>query len=292
MTPDTPCPLPEGFHWEPMSPADAGQLNQWAIDEGWNPGLSDLRLMYALQAEAFIGLKQQGQLVAGGAIMSYGGRFGFMGLFIVSKPCRGRGLGRALWHHRRDMLRSRLHPGASIGMDGVLDMVPFYARGGFEMSGRDVRFQGIAAGRPRAECVPLREVPWPALVAFDRLHVPAPRDDFLRAWLSAPGSTGLAVMTDGTLRGYAFARPAQQGYKIGPLFAADPMSAQALLDQISWLLSGEQVQLDVPEGHAGAVEMARRQGWEPVFSCARMYLGARPDLPLDQIYGVTSFEFG
>jgi hypothetical protein len=29
-----------------------------------------------------------------------------------------------------------------------------------------------------------------------------------------------------------------------------------------------------------------------VFGCARMYCGADPKLPVQSIYGVTSFEFG
>src|SRR5215470_5930351 len=82
-------------------------------------------------AEGFVAAEVDGRLVGGGSIVSYDGRFGFMGFFIVAPAHRGQGLGRRLWIHRRDALLARLDPGASIGMDGVLEMEPFYARGGF-----------------------------------------------------------------------------------------------------------------------------------------------------------------
>jgi hypothetical protein len=48
----------------------------------------------------------------------------------------------------------------------------------------------------------------------------------------------------------------------------------------------------VPEVNRAAVDMARRHGMERVFETARMYTGEVPDLPLDRIFGVTSFEVG
>jgi hypothetical protein len=38
--------------------------------------------------------------------------------------------------------------------------------------------------------------------------------------------------------------------------------------------------------------MAQEAGMAPVFETARMYAGPVPDLPLAQIYGITSFELG
>ena len=47
------------------------------------------------------------------------------GLFIVKPEYRAMGIGRKLWYQRRDLLISRLHNNASIGMDGVVAMQPF-----------------------------------------------------------------------------------------------------------------------------------------------------------------------
>jgi epoxyqueuosine reductase len=39
-------------------------------------------------------------------------------------------------------------------------------------------------------------------------------------------------------------------------------------------------------------DLAQRAGMAPGFRCARMYRGGLPRLPLDQIYGNTTFELG
>lgn len=41
-----------------------------------------------------------------------------------------------------------------------------------------------------------------------------------------------------------------------------------------------------------AVSMARAHRMEPVFETARIYRGTPPSVPLDRVYGVTTFELG
>src|SRR5687768_17626862 len=53
----------------------------------------------------------------------------------------------------------------------------------------------------------------------------SPRAAFLSAWIGMPGVIGLAA--DG-MKGYAVARPCIEGWKIGPLFAEDEKTAEAL----------------------------------------------------------------
>ena len=123
---------------------------EWATAEGWNPGLADAELFWETDPDGFVAVEEGGALVGGGSIVSYDGRFGFMGFFIVAPGHRGRGLGRRLWLHRRDALISRMRPGAAIGMDGVFAMQPFYARGGFALAGRELRMEGAGVPAPLA----------------------------------------------------------------------------------------------------------------------------------------------
>jgi GNAT superfamily N-acetyltransferase len=161
-----------------MTRAEVDRLVDWAAREGWNPGLHDAALFWATDPEAFIAAELDGALIGGGAITSYGGEFGFMGFFIVRPEYRGRGLGNALWQARRERLRARLHPGASIGLDGVFDMQAYYAKGGFVFSHRNMRFRA-EIGEPPA----LRD--GEAVVALSAVAFDAPENnpEAIAGWL-------------------------------------------------------------------------------------------------------------
>lgn len=285
-----------------MSRAEFHQLMLWAAAEGWNPGLNDEEIFWQTDPEAFIAIEDGGRMVGGGAIVSYAGSYGFMGLFIVDPARRGAGLGRALWVERRDRLRARLHVGAPIEMDGVFAMQHFYAAGGFVLQHRDLRFEGIAQGYaggrardPRCEGVrvgPLAEVPFASVASFDSRCFPAAREDFLRRWIAQPGATALAACRGDELLGFAVRRPCVRGHKVGPLFAAHDGVAAELLDRLAGEVAGQVLQLDAPERNAAATGLALSRGMVEVFGCARMTLGWPPSVDWDRVFGVTTFELG
>jgi GNAT superfamily N-acetyltransferase len=267
-------------------------LDEWAAAEGWNPGLADVRLVWDLDPEAFVAVREQDSLIAGGTILSYDGAFGFMGLFIVRPDRRGAGLGTRLWTLRRDRLLARLDPGASIGMDGVFAMVPFYERGGFRFAYRTLRFEGSASGTPSTDLVDLSALDFGVIEQFDRRFVPVARPAFLRRWVTQDGVHGAAVLDGDRVTAYGMVRPCRVGYKFGPVFADRPSDATRVIEHLMGCVSGARVQLDVPEPNAAALAIAQRFGLHESFGCARMYLGAAPVIPVEGIFGVTSFEFG
>ena len=285
--------LPAGFFAGVMQDSEVHALDQWAADEGWNPGLHDVAAAHALDPEAFIALRQDGVLAGGGTIFRHSTNFGFMGLFIVRTDLRRQGIGRALWHWRRDILRARLAPGATIGMDGVFDMVPFYTRGGFQFAHRSLRYEGPSTGgrRDPAAC-DAHTLPASALQNFDGQHFPCLRPAFLSAWIRQPGTRARALIEDGGIQAFGAIRACRRGYKIGPLFATTPARADRLLGDLLDNTEGALVQLDIPEPNSEGLALARARGLTESFGCARLYLGRDPALPLNQIFGVTSFEFG
>ena len=285
--------FPPGYTITPMTWEEADMLGNWAAEEGWNPGLGDIDVAWGSDPQAFIALRMNGELAGGATIIAYEGAAGFLGLYIMRKDLRRQGLGRLFW---RELLRrhaARLRPGAPIGLDGVFDMAPFYAADGFTLLYRDLRYEGIAAGKADAAAVPLDAIEWDRLAAYDAAISGIARADFMHRWLSVPGGRGFALpKADGSLGGYGFARPCRSGYKIGPLYADDAASAERLLETLLGAIAGSPVALDVPEPNAAAVLLAETRGWGQSFGCARMLRGGGNAAPTDRIFGVTSFEFG
>jgi GNAT superfamily N-acetyltransferase len=279
-----------------MTRPELDVLVDWAAAEGWNPGLGDADIFWDTDPEGFIAAELDGEMIGGGSIVSYNGRFGFMGFFIVHPDHRGAGLGRDLWNARRQLLLDRLDPGAPIGMDGVFTMQSFYAAGGFRLLHRDIRYEGSApaGGRRRAtiDVVDAAIVDFTDLDEYDRRHFPAPRPRFLERWVSQPGGYAVAAVPGGRVAGYAVARPCRVGHKIGPLFADDAAIAADLFDAVCGHLDGGRVQIDVPECNPDASALVRRHGFTEVFRCARMVLGPTPEQPRAEIFGITTFELG
>ena len=285
--------LPEGMAIRPMTRREVHTLVDWAREEGWNPGLSDADIFWQTDPRGFVAAELDGELIGGGAVIAYGQAYGFMGLFIVRPAFRGRGLGRALWTARRDMLRARLAPDAPIEMDGVEAMEPFYAAGGFRTTHVDRRFAFTA--RPSAVpsgVVLASDVPFDDLVAFDRRFFPGPRPVFLRAWLDQPGAHARVALGDAGIRAFGVARPCVEGWKIGPLFAEDPEAADAVLRALAGEVPGESMSLDVPDANPSGRVLVARHGMEEVFRCARMVLGDAPNADVAGVFGITTFELG
>lgn len=284
--------LSNNYHISSMNEDEIKILEEWVISEGWNPGLSDFDVARKSDPQCFIALRENTNLVGGGSILSYDGLYGFMGLFIIRNDHRRQGLGKELWHWRRDQLLKRLKPNASIGMDGVFHMVPFYERGGFKAAHRDLRYEGIATGKKMPDIFSLTLNDFDEIEKFDRPFVPAPRSTFLKGWIAQSGAYVMGARENDHLVGYGVARPCRVGFKIGPLFAQTETHAKKILLSLLNCIEGEQVQIDIPETNAAALRFVSDLGMKQTFGCVRLYYGPAPNLPLHKIYAVTSLEFG
>ena len=197
----------------------------------------------------------------------------------------------ALWRAAMSRLDGRV-----VGLDGVVARQADYARSGFVLEHRNLRYGGCVRDLPAAAHPGLERadrMPFDDLLAYDAAHFGRARPEFLRAWLALPESRGLALRgPDGTIRGFGVARRCGEGVKIGPLFAAGETEAETLFRALAAFAGDGPLFIDFPGPNAPAAALALRHGLAPVFETARMYRGPAPNLPLDRIYGISSFELG
>jgi hypothetical protein len=178
-------------------------------------------------------------------------------------------------------------------MDGVFAMQPFYARGGFQFSHRNLRMQGVGvAARGDAGLEALSELPFEWVEALDRHCFGFARPSFLEAWIAPRHGLAVGRVKGDRLLGMGVIRRCLSGYKVGPLFAMDSETAELIFRSLSAHASNEPLFLDVPECNLEGMALAARHGMTEVFGCARMYHGPAPALPWQKIYGVTTFELG
>jgi hypothetical protein len=280
----------EGYRCRTMTRDEVALAIAWAADEGWNPGLHDAESFRTADPAGFFVGEWHGEPVASISVVKYGATFAFLGLYIVVPELRGRGLGYALWQHGMASA-----PGRQVGLDGVVAQQPNYRKSGFALAWRNVRYEGRGLGRTArpGSVVPLEGLPFDAIESYDAPFFPAPRTAFLRAWIAQPDASALGWVEDGELRGYGVIRRCRSGWKIGPLLADSEAIAEGLFEALAGQASAEEpVFLDLPEPHAAALALARRYEMRSVFETARMYTGDAPALPMQRVYGVTTFELG
>jgi ribosomal protein S18 acetylase RimI-like enzyme len=277
-----------------MGVADLARAADWADAEGWNPGLDDPLAFQASDPDGFLVGELDGRPVGCISVVRYGADFGFLGFYIMAPTLRGKGHGIAIWRRGMEHLAARL-----VGLDGVVAQQENYKRSGFRLAWRNVRWQGAAPTASTAmpqglDIVDARTLPLDRLAAYDRRFFPAPRAGFLSLWIGLPGRTAVAAMRQGEIVGLGVLRPCRVGAKIGPLYASDPGTAQAMVEALVARSgnAGRQIQIDLPEPNAAAVRLAEGFGFQPVFETARMYTGDAPQIDAAGLYAVSSLELG
>lgn len=284
-----------GIEIRPATVAEFSTAVEWAAGEGWNPGLDDLGVFHRTDPSGFIMGFEGGEPVSSISVVRYAGGFGFLGFYIVRPDRRGTGVGIATWNAGMAHLA-----GCVIGLDGVVAQQENYRKSGFVLAGRNIRHAGVPkrfdAAAEDFELSPVGKDDLAALADFDAAHFPVRRDAFIRDW-ALPGDASrrhaILARAGGEITGLGVIRPCRSGCKIGPLFATDAATARAIAGNlIARTPSGTEVALDTPQDNPAAMTIAAELGLKPVFETVRMYRGKAPRLPLERIFGITSFELG
>lgn len=270
-----------------MTLADLDLALDWAAGEGWNPGLDDAAPFFAADPTGFLIGERSSQPVATVSLVRYGASFGFLGFYIVHPERRGNGYGLAMWR-----AAMALGGGRNIALDGVVAQQPNYRKSGFLYAHANERHEGVGGGTVPAGLVPISAVPFDRLDAYDTRMFGCARTAFLRSWIAQQHCVGLARIADGALTGYGVIRQCRRGWKIGPLFADDEATAHLLFDGLAAQAPGQPIFLDVPRPNVAALALARARNMHAVFETARMYTRGDPGIPVEGVYGVTSFELG
>jgi GNAT superfamily N-acetyltransferase len=263
----------------------------WAGQEGWRPGVADAGYFYPTDPQGFFLGLLDGEPIGSISGVKYSPAYGFIGLYIVKPDYRGQGFGMQLWQTAMAYLQ-----GGNIGLDGVVAQQGNYQKSGFHSAYRHVRYQGLStqeATRSDSGIRAAASVPFAQLLAYDSTLFPAPRPDFLKAWLNQTHGTALAVVREGRLQGFGVIRACHGGYRLGPLLADTANVAEALLTAlVATLPEGSPFFMDIPEPNREALALAADRAMQPVFETARMYTQSPPNVAIGKLFAVTSLELG
>jgi len=258
---------------------------QWAMLEGWNPGLNDITCYSHLDSDGFFLAEADGEPAGCCFVLNFSEAFSLVGLLIVRPEYRGGMIGMALINKGSEHVGSR-----TCYLDAVADKVHSYMLLGARRHYPILRCEMAAINGPLAEnLVDLTQYPFEKLAAYDRAFFPADRSRLLAPWIrQKPDGAALGILRGGELAGYGVIRKAQTGYRLEPFYAETPeLGEKLLLSLTAQVPAGAPVYINLPETNAYAMSWMKKYNMQVRLKLMRMYRGAKPaDCDLSKVYSV------
>eukprot|EP00455_Lapot_gusevi_P008793 TRINITY_DN1387_c0_g1_i2.p1 TRINITY_DN1387_c0_g1~~TRINITY_DN1387_c0_g1_i2.p1 ORF type:complete len:309 (+),score=57.51 TRINITY_DN1387_c0_g1_i2:61-987(+) len=284
----------------------------WAAGQGWNPGNGDIELEMKIDSNAFFVGVLNGEVIGCISVYNWNDQYSFLGTYIVKSEYRGQGYGLKLWNQAIEHAGDR-----TTVLEAVVHRTSTYARSGFHVTHPSHLYQqslhNLLSTLRTQEKAASNVVPIPADIqlvpAFNRLFhggfgVEAPQGVWQSMCDAASGRVGYCMMQGEECTGLIFARPAAQGWRLGPWLAQSQEIAQALISTIishlGDMLTQQQQSLDTPieflltgpEPHQ-ASQIAQDLGFNVHPYCARMQTNDRHRVQhVEWVFGQFSWEFG
>ncbi|KAF9586597.1 hypothetical protein BGW38_001568 [Lunasporangiospora selenospora] len=160
------------------------------------------------------------------------------------------------------------------------------------------------------------QVDFDTLIPFEAKYTGLRRPEFAKRWLKyhadnvhkrwitvvALSRTEKDAEGRPVVLGYGCIRPAQESYRVGPLYTESAEVAKEILIKLSVEVSEAEkisplgvplvIDMDIPQANAQTVAMFDSFGWKDVFPSLRMWRGPVPKHNVNGIYAVATLELG
>ncbi|MBN2227851.1 MAG: GNAT family N-acetyltransferase [candidate division Zixibacteria bacterium] len=256
-----------------MTKADIPFAAELSEMERWGDLEVDYHRIYGFEPEGCFIAREDERRVGMITSITYGD-YAFLANLIVSRDCRGRGIGTELMKRVIYYVRSR--DIENIELDGEIRAVPIYRRLGFKDKYLSLRF----LRRPseyESTTVTVNVPTVDRVVEFDHTMTGLKRGRVIRRFCEE-FARDVYVVGDGGIDAYAIVRPAERGVRcIGPAVAKNAEDFESLIRAIVGRYHDHALTIGVPEVSRDAVTILLAHGFCYTQPSLRMYVGDRLD---------------
>lgn len=253
-----------------MTVADVAFGMQLKDLEGWNQLRDDWERFLAWEPEGCFLAEYDGRPCGTTTTISYGDRFGWIGMVAVHREFRRRGIGRSLLNAALQYLDGRVN---CVKLDATPMGRPLYQTLGFVDEYPLERWEGVAAARPTDGARPLSAELLDATCVLDEGIFGADRSRVLRRYYADEAVGKWVALKDGELRGYVMIRPGASAWYAGPFVASDPLWAERLLRAALNHVAGDPVYVDLVGVNPHVARILGEHGFRKTRELTRMYRG-------------------
>lgn len=278
--------------WSQLRKQDIGQVVRLSTQAGWNQTREDwVRLLELNPGTCFL-YRKEGRVVGSGTLAVYGGHTAWIGMVIVDKSFRGKGIGRRILE--RLIEEGQKRNCRVIGLDATSQGRQLYKKYGFYDVALIDRWSGSLQGtEPEFSSVKILENgDLQEVAALDAECTGVDRSSLIQSFLKGKKVTGLGIRQKKDLKGYLFVRPGRENVHLGPVVAQTEKDTRILLSAATHKNRGKQFLADVIRRDSMTVLM-KGYGLQIQRELTRMTLGKPLEtLQTPCVRAIVSFEWG
>lgn len=273
-----------------MTEADIPRGLELCRQAGWNQLERDWQIFLKLSPGACLAM-EEGKVIGTAVTLPYGDRFSWIGMVLVDREYRGRGIGMELLRKALDLINKE----TTAKLDATPEGRKLYLKMGFvdEYPLSRMIKPGVNHSPYISAAKVFQKNEWGAIKEADRPIFGADRLSLLEwIWTGAP-EMAFVLKKNNILLGYCFGRPGHRYFHIGPVVAADAETARHLVLAAINQGRGRSLLLDVPHLDPSWPVWLKSIGFEEQRPFYRMYRGSNrfPGEPEKQ-YAILGPEFG
>jgi len=245
--------------------------------EGWNQLEKDWALLISYTESINLVAVLDDRIVGSVTAINYDNTVAWIGMMLVDRKYRGRGIARKLLQEAID----KLHRCPSIKLDATPAGRPLYLKLGFQdeytlyrMTNASVSKIALAKDSLRAEQIKPADIP--EVAALDKKIFGADRTALIRRLYDSYPELARFVREDKKITGFCLGRRGARYTQIGPAYASSSLAVKALIQSALGQLAGQAVVVDIPASKSELFEWLEECGFISQRSFERMYLNNNP----------------
>ncbi|MEA3462759.1 MAG: GNAT family N-acetyltransferase [Bacteroidota bacterium] len=260
-----------------MMLSDMDSLMKLKDVEGWNQLEKDWALLISYKESVNLVAVLDDRIVGTTTAINYDNTVAWIGMMLVDRNYRGRGIARLLLLETID----KLHRCKSIKLDATPAGRPVYLKLGF----RD-EYTLYRMTNPSVSQVSLNDFPFntkqikpadiPEVAAFDKKVFGADRTELIRCLYDSYPELGWLIKEDNHIAGFCLGRRGQNFTQIGPVSAFSSNGVKALIQSAMDQLTGQAVVADICAAKSEILGWLEACGFISQRPFERMYLAGNP----------------
>ncbi len=273
---------------------DLNQAISLSYSEGWNQTEKDWKLLLENPGNICIIAEYKNKVIGTATALNYSNKIAWIGMVLVDKSLRGRGVGKMLLTNIIGALRNV----DSIKLDSTPAGLPLYQKLGFIDEYKIYRMVNPALQNFKKkvfshEPVNIDPESLSDVLELDKRIFGTDRTYLLQTLFGNYPGKAYLIKRNNRLDGYMFGRDGVRFNYIGPVFALSGESARILISEAIDSLNNQPVAVDIPWDKHGLIKWLETLGFVKQRHFIRMYLKSNSYCGLIKYqYLISGPEFG